>query len=239
MPEPAGENLRIECPECKRTLLVKPELAGKRLKCGECGAITSVGPAAHEKTSANWNVQSDVATNVRQASPKSGKKLNRILLGIGGVCVGGILTIVALCGGLFLWAMSEFERQAEVAIESNIVVQKHIGTVFKVEHDAIRTAALPGLDEYCFHVKGPSGEGDLYAEFLTVDMDSEEISYGMLKLSSGETYDLNNGEEIDGENIDIAMSKLRQDFKEGLAQILGMKDKIDEAFSEPLDGSSL
>ncbi len=133
----------------------------------------------------------------------------RLLLTIGGILLAGMMTICAICGGLVYVGAREFEKQVETAIERNVVVQKHIGTDVEVAEDEDQTMELSGLTEFCYDVTGPLGEGTVYADFVTVDADTEEIGYGILKLPGGESYDLNTGKEIDGTNINVAMSVLR------------------------------
>lgn len=133
----------------------------------------------------------------------------RTALMVVGAIFGGMLLLFAMCGGLFYYGSQEFERQVAEAFERNPVIQDYIGSEIVVTYDEAQSMELPGPTEFCYDVSGPQGTGTVYADLVTVDADTEKIGYGVLKLSSGEAYDLITGEEVDGDDIERAMSALR------------------------------
>lgn len=108
------------------------------------------------------------------------------------IVIGGvILAALAVCTGLHFWNV--FQEQAIRSLQANAVISEHIGQITKWTFDAQRTGEEEGDDVFVFTVEGEKGSGLVTAEFVTVDADSERIDSGVLKLPSGESYDLISG----------------------------------------------
>ncbi len=58
------------------------------------------------------------------------------------------------------------------------------------------------MDVFVFEVKGAKGEGIVTAEFVTIDVDTEAVTSGEIKLPSGETYDLFPEKEVSAEKAE-------------------------------------
>lgn len=205
--------LRMKCPFCEKLLRVQPELIGKKFKCSNCGSILSHGgesdePEFEPQMSARPRVPETTRTETSDPAFVIGIKRRTVLI-IAVTCFGGMFAVCAICGGFLYYSSGEYERQIEEAIERNAVVQRYIGSDVAIIYDETQSLMLSGLTEYCYEVRGPLGSGTLYADFVTVDADTEKIGYGMLELSSGATYDLMSGERISGENKGSTMSALR------------------------------
>ena len=99
-------------------------------------------------------------------------------------------------------------------------------------------ADLADPDEFCYRIEGPLGEGELYANFVTVNLATEKIAYGMLKLPNGEAYNLNTGEKINGNNVRLAMIRLELEFRQGLAKTVDIMSSLDDVFLSPPEGTS-
>jgi hypothetical protein len=110
------------------------------------------------------------------------------------VLLGAAGAFIVLCcgGGMLLLhiGMGEFARQVQVDLNTNPVIQSHIGEVesCKVKYGA--SLMEEGEDVYVFHVRGTKGSGTVTAECVTIDEDTEQVVSGTLVLSSGETVDL-------------------------------------------------
>ncbi|MEL1263127.1 hypothetical protein [Pseudoxanthomonas putridarboris] len=78
-----------------------------------------------------------------------------------------------------------FTRQAREAAQRYPLVQEHIGRIERFVIDAIATGEAPGMDEFVFDIAGSVGRGQLLAEFITVDADTERLGKGVLTLADG------------------------------------------------------
>ena len=103
--------IALTCSECERDMKVKDELAGRKIKCPECGSVLMV-PSGAKKASAVVagaparapKLERDLGEEDRPRKKKKKKKSNKgllIALGIAGVLLlgGGVVLIVVLTGG--------------------------------------------------------------------------------------------------------------------------------------------
>lgn len=109
---------------------------------------------------------------------------------IGGIVLGGGLTVVLLCAGLGWYGWSVLSEQYRVAMNRNPVIVEHLGEVREIEIDLGATGDEPGEDVFVYRAIGAKGTGVVTAEFHTVDDDNEEIISGTLELPDGRTFDL-------------------------------------------------
>lgn len=104
--------------------------------------------------------------------------------------VGFILLSLVGIGGLGFRGWDLFTDQAKEALDKNSVILQHVGEIDRIEMDVTATGDAEGEDVFVFRVAGSKGTGVVTVEFVTVDVYTEEIRFGTLRLSSGETYEL-------------------------------------------------
>jgi hypothetical protein len=104
--------------------------------------------------------------------------------------VGFILLSLVGIGGLGFRGWDLFTDQAKEALDKNSVILQHVGEIDRIEMDVTATGDAEGEDVFVFRVAGSKGTGVVTVEFVTVDVYTEEICFGTLRLSSGETYEL-------------------------------------------------
>jgi hypothetical protein len=101
-----------------------------------------------------------------------------------------------------------FTRQARVAVQRYPLVQQHIGTLQTFEFDMAATGEAEGVNEFAFALVGDKGRGQIVAEFITVDADTERLGKGVLTLADGRELPFEGeppfpGEQVDGEVPDL------------------------------------
>lgn len=107
--------------------------------------------------------------------------------------VGAVTCVVLLIGGgmwIASWGIDVVAQQVANDIENNPVIVQHIGLINSIEVDWTASMAEPGEDVFVFELSGSKGRGVLVAESKTIDVDTENVTWGRLKLPSGEQYDL-------------------------------------------------
>jgi hypothetical protein len=85
---------------------------------------------------------------------------------------------------------AEFGRKVQSAVATNPVFTEHIGDISSFEYDIALSNAEPGMDVYVFQVSGSKASGQLRAECITLDEQTEGVSSAELVLDSGERVQL-------------------------------------------------
>lgn len=111
-------------------------------------------------------------------------------MAIGLGLASGLLVLVGAVVGLTLWGLSMFVDQVHVELEQNPVIQQHLGELHELELDWLGTGEQEGENVFVFEATGARGTGTVIAECITVSADREEITWGQLQLSSGESIPL-------------------------------------------------
>lgn len=99
-----------------------------------------------------------------------------------------ILILVTICFGIFWVGWNTFSDEIKASLNSNPIIEKHIGNVNEIEIDLAATGNEMNDDVFVFTVEGSINSG-----LLKVEIDSGSLSYilsGTIKLPSGEIYDL-------------------------------------------------
>ena len=122
--------------------------------------------------------------------PKPSRWWLWLLLGGGGV----LLLCCCGCFGLVYFGFNLIEQELTPQLQNDPVVQEHIGTVESVEFDfmkSITEAESSGDDDaLVFHVEGSKGSGDVIGRSVTGPDGVEHLEGGVLRLPSGEEYEL-------------------------------------------------
>lgn len=117
------------------------------------------------------------------------KKPIKILLIAFGATVALVGTLLALaCLGLFFWV-----EQSKTEIAENTVIQSHLGEIEKIEFEFLLSIEAEGDETLVFSIVGSKDQGQVVAEFVTVDGEHEEIEKGIVTLQGGTSYDLLTG----------------------------------------------
>jgi hypothetical protein len=82
------------------------------------------------------------------------------------------------------------EEWARRDIQDNPVILEHIGSINEIEIDFAASDKDAGADVFVYRLEGSRGPGILTAETITVDEYTERVTWGILRLESGETYEL-------------------------------------------------
>ena len=120
------------------------------------------------------------------------KKRSKVWL----IVVLAVVVVVGL-GGLTFWGWGMFRDQARDAMNRNPVIQRHIGRITAIELNFTETGDAEDEDVFVFDITGTNGSGTVTARFLSVGSDTEELGSGTLRLSSGQTYDLDDGSRFE------------------------------------------
>ena len=99
-----------------------------------------------------------------------------------------ILTLVTISFGIVWVSWNTFSDGIKASLNSNPIIEKHIGNVNEIEIDLAATGNEMNDDVFVFTVEGSINSG-----LLKVEIDSGSLSYilsGTIKLPSGEIYDL-------------------------------------------------
>jgi hypothetical protein len=86
--------------------------------------------------------------------------------------------------------MKIFRDQVRVDIKDNPVIVDKIGAITSFELDMDASELLEGENDFVFDVAGTKGQGVLTATCITIDADTEDVTAGSLKMSTGETVNL-------------------------------------------------
>ncbi len=121
---------------------------------------------------------------------RSSKKGLYGLLGCGGCAVLGIAVVVFGSFLLVWFGLGIFVDQVKTDLKENPVIVEHLGMIEDLEVDIMGSLAAPGEEEYVFRARGSKGQGEITAECVTRDADTEEVVSGTLQMSDGEIYDL-------------------------------------------------
>jgi hypothetical protein len=113
-----------------------------------------------------------------------------LLVFLGGA---GAAVVFLCCGGfisLAVFGLNMVTDQVADDLRDNPVVVEHIGTIEEFEMDWGESFSHEDDDVYVYHIKGPEGQGKVYVTSISVDDSTEEVVWGYLELSTGETHDL-------------------------------------------------
>ncbi len=86
--------------------------------------------------------------------------------------------------------LASFRDQVREDIKEHPVIVEHIGTISAIELDMDASEKLPGENDFVFNLTGSNGQGVLTATCITIDEDTEDVTAGSLKISTGETISL-------------------------------------------------
>ena len=119
-----------------------------------------------------------------------------------------VISTVTIGSGLFFWlGWNTFSDQIKAYLNSNPIIQNHIGYVNEIEIDLAATGNEINNDIFVFAVEGSKNTG-----LLKVEIDSGSHLYilsGTIKLPSGEIYDLiPKSDAILNENITYSSPQL-------------------------------
>jgi len=120
-------------------------------------------------------------------------------------CIIGIVLAVALsCGGITtciggLWFVTDFGMdmvadQVAEDLEHNPVVLEHLGRIVEIDANLGASMRETGEEVFVFDVVGSKASGVLIVETVSISGDYEEVTWGRLELSSGERFDLFEGQ---------------------------------------------
>lgn len=104
-----------------------------------------------------------------------------------------VLAGVAVVVGVFAvgsCGLDLFADQVRRDIENNPVVLEQLGDITDIETDFVASANEPGGDVFVFRLEGTKGSGRLTAVCITVDDETESVTWGRLRMDSGEEFDL-------------------------------------------------
>lgn len=100
-----------------------------------------------------------------------------------------VICVVTIGSGLFFWlSWITFSDEIKASLNSNPIIEKHIGNVNEIEIDLAATGNETNDDVFVFTIEGSKNTG-----LLKVEIEPESLSYilsGTIKLPSGEIYDL-------------------------------------------------
>lgn len=108
--------------------------------------------------------------------------------------IAACLLLFVLMGGLVAWGVGMgwdlFATQAQAALQEQPAVREHIGTINEMHVDLVATGAAPGAEEFVFRLQGDRGSGKATANFVSMGAESEIITAGVLELSGGQRFAL-------------------------------------------------
>lgn len=109
------------------------------------------------------------------------------------IAVAGVLALLLCCGGAAYlgqwWLTDEFPGEIADDVQSNPVIQEHIGVISEIRFDLTGTGNEPGDDVFVFVIRGDKGSGLLRAECVTTGS-GETVRAAELILDSGERHQL-------------------------------------------------
>jgi hypothetical protein len=112
-------------------------------------------------------------------------------LSIAGAAI--VLVMVAVVGGvffLFRFGLDLVEDQVRRDIQDNPVIMEQVGVIQAIDIDFAASANEPDPEVFVFHLEGQHGNATLTAKTVTVDADTEKVTWGTLRTPSGAQYDL-------------------------------------------------
>jgi len=99
------------------------------------------------------------------------------------------ISILACCGGVVSFGWGVYVEEVKIELEGNPVIQEHIGEISEISTNFTKSAVEDDEDVFVFEISGPNGSGTVTGKFEDID-DSEVLTSGKLKTSTGKTYDL-------------------------------------------------
>ena len=70
------------------------------------------------------------------------------------------------------------------------MILEQVGAINTIEIDMIASANEPSEQVFVFNIEGPNGSGLLTVNTETIDDYTEKVTWGQLRIASGEIYDL-------------------------------------------------
>jgi uncharacterized protein YneF (UPF0154 family) len=134
-------------------------------------------------------------TAFTQPGPPADKKgLSKgCIMGIVITSVIGLVGVVVLVvAGVFFvqFGMDVIADQVKREIQDNPVILEQVGEIRTMEMDMVASANEPGDQTFVFKLDGAKGTGTLTVSTVTIDGFTEQVTWGQLRVESGETYDL-------------------------------------------------
>lgn len=119
---------------------------------------------------------------------------------VAAVLVGGVAVVMLCCGGLGYFGLNAAGEMIKADLNTNPVVQEHVGTVDKASLNITATGAAgqkqPNAQVYDLQGTKANGQATLV---IDSSVQPPKVLSGTLQLDSGETYDLfPAGEEAGG-----------------------------------------
>ena len=100
-----------------------------------------------------------------------------------------VICVVTISSGLFFWlGWITYSDEIKASLNSNPIIEKHIGNVNEIAIDLAATGNETNDDVFVFTVEGSKNTG-----LLKVEIEPGSLSYilsGTIELPSGEIYDL-------------------------------------------------
>ncbi len=129
-----------------------------------------------------------------QAQAPPNKKGKGCLVGaiVGAAVLGGVVVALLIGGGILVgsFGLDVVADQVRSDIQDNPVILEHLGNIEEIDVDFAATANIDALDVFVFNLKGAKGNAILTAECITIDDDTEDVTWGRIRVDSGETFDL-------------------------------------------------
>lgn len=101
-----------------------------------------------------------------------------------------VAALMAAVTGLVIFAINIFLDQAKEEISENLVLQSHVGEIESIDFELMKTADAGGDDTFVFTVTGSKASGLVFADFVTLETEEEEMRNGTLTLEDGTSYSL-------------------------------------------------
>ncbi len=120
--------------------------------------------------------------------PRSGLRTGCVVA----IVLAALAGIVLVAGGVWLmgFGLDVFAEQVKQDIQDNPVVLEHIGRIETIEANLSATAAEPNEDIFVYEIEGTKSNAVLTAVTITVDANTEKVTWGQLRMPSGEVLDL-------------------------------------------------
>jgi hypothetical protein len=106
--------------------------------------------------------------------------------------IGLVGVIVLIAAGVFFvqFGMDVIADQVKREVQDNPVILEQVGAIETMEMDMVASANEPGDQTFVFRLDGAKGTGTLTVSTVTVEGFTEQVTWGQLRVASGETYDL-------------------------------------------------
>ncbi len=121
--------------------------------------------------------------------PKSNTALKVLVV----LCSLALVGILVLCGG-GIWLMNFggdiLSAEIETQLRDHPQIREHVGEIQSLDINWTRSLANEEEEVFVFDVEGTEAKGEITIESVTNDEGNEEVVWARLRLSSGETIEL-------------------------------------------------